>query len=1098
MAMNHVGYLQAENASRVHIGNNYNHNEPSLNQCLIDLRLTNPADDKARIERQKGGLLEDACSWILSHSDFVKWRHNKTSQLLWIKGDPGKGKTMLLCGIINELGGIPNDGCILSYFFCQATDQNLNSATAVLRGLMYMLASQDRSLLEHVYEEYKTAGRRLFEDSNAWDALSRIFTIMLQEIDPGKSLILIIDALDECEKGTAQLIRLIIQHSVTNRVKWIVSSRNLLNIEEPFKGGNQVMLCLELNKESISSAVSIYIQRKVQELSRVKDYDSRTQNNVKSYLLSHANATFLWVALICQRLRDPDVQSWKTTEELQSFPSGLDSLYELMARYIDGSINAYLCYKVLAVMLITYRPITLQELACLVSWPEGFEANLKSMGTLVKLCGSFLTFQDGVVRFIHQSANEFLQRNERASKIFPSGIAHAHHTVFLQSIRAMLVSLRRDMYHLQRPDFEIHDDLNITPPDPDPLGSSRYSCEYWVPHFDASCFGKSKGQVDLDVNDIILAFLSKHYLHWLESLCLIGSVPEGITAMSRLFQLTLGSTGWSRLTHLVVDAKRFIEHHQTLIEKSPLQVYTAALIFSPRGSIIKNLFQGEEQKWFTTNGASEFWNTHLQGTCDISTSDSTQSIAFSRDSSLVALAISEMVEIRRVDSGELQRKLEGNWGYVGTIAFSHDSKLLAGASTDPAIQIWSVKTGILERVLRGHTDYVGSVSFSPDSKLIVSGSWDKTVRIWSVADGTQQAIINHTQRVYSVAFSPDAKLIASGSYCGTVRVWPTAKPTESGFSRRTGRLWPGTKAGNARWMLDGHQSAVLSITFSPDSQLIASGSYDGVVKIWLATGTLQRTILTSGCLLSVAFSPCSKSISVALSKGAIKVYSTVTGIMRHTIRAPFGPASAAAFSHDLEVAAFGTPGPEVRICGTGMNTVNIGQEYHDPRGPAVDSIVFSPTSTHFVSASWCNTVQVWSTDTGECLQSIDADTKNLELRFSHDGQCLYLHYCVQKHGIAIPKSSPRCSRRCKMVNLDLRQPAVKDVARRSTMGSLDQALEITGSDPGNYWVGMNGKRLLRLPSHCSRAISGSTLVLALHTGKVVTIWFSAEVLKALQ
>ncbi|PON20625.1 hypothetical protein TGAM01_v210499 [Trichoderma gamsii] len=40
---------------------------------------------------------------ILDHSDFRQWRDDERSRLLWIKGDPGKGKTMLLCGIVNEL-----------------------------------------------------------------------------------------------------------------------------------------------------------------------------------------------------------------------------------------------------------------------------------------------------------------------------------------------------------------------------------------------------------------------------------------------------------------------------------------------------------------------------------------------------------------------------------------------------------------------------------------------------------------------------------------------------------------------------------------------------------------------------------------------------------------------------------------------------------------------------------------------------------------------------------------------------------------------------------------------------------------------------------
>ena len=63
--------------------------------CLQALRLTNPNDDMACIEDTKGGLLEDLCRWILNNQDFINWKNGDNTRLLWIKGDPGKGKTML-------------------------------------------------------------------------------------------------------------------------------------------------------------------------------------------------------------------------------------------------------------------------------------------------------------------------------------------------------------------------------------------------------------------------------------------------------------------------------------------------------------------------------------------------------------------------------------------------------------------------------------------------------------------------------------------------------------------------------------------------------------------------------------------------------------------------------------------------------------------------------------------------------------------------------------------------------------------------------------------------------------------------------------------
>lgn len=190
-----------------------------LDKCVQDLTVTDPHDDKKRIEGTKGGLLEDSYHWILDNIDFQKWRGDQQSRLLWVKGDPGKGKTMLLCGIINELNKSIAHIALLAYFFCQATDLRINSATAVLRGLMYMLVSQQPSLVSHLQKKYDRAGKTVFEDANAWEALSEIFTNMIQ--DPTLSTTyLLIDALDECLVDLPKLLRFIARQSTSSpRVK---------------------------------------------------------------------------------------------------------------------------------------------------------------------------------------------------------------------------------------------------------------------------------------------------------------------------------------------------------------------------------------------------------------------------------------------------------------------------------------------------------------------------------------------------------------------------------------------------------------------------------------------------------------------------------------------------------------------------------------------------------------------------------------------------------------------------------------------------------------------------------------------------------------
>ena len=414
-------------------------------ECIQYLRITDPKDDKKRIEDSKGGLLEGSYRWILENSDYNQWRSDWQSHLLWIKGDPGKSKTMLLCGIINELEKSITNTDLLSYFFCQATDSRINNATAVLRGLIYSLVDQRASLVQHVRKKYDHAGKTLFDDTNAWFALAEIFTNILHDLSLSRTYI-IIDALDECVTDLPKLQDIIQKTSASPHIKWIVSSRNLPNIEKNFnKAMQKLRLCLELNEESVSEAVNTYIEFKVDCLAKQNRYEDNTRDTVKRYLSLNANGTFLWVALVCQEL--DNTPGWKAQRKLTALPPGLNPLYEQMMNQICVSEDAGLCKRVLAVVSAVFRPITIDELTSFVDMPDGVSGNDEALSEIVGLCGSFLTLRGNTISFVHQSAIDFLF--EKASQeIFPTGTKDIHYLIFSRSLLVMSKTLRRDIYEL--------------------------------------------------------------------------------------------------------------------------------------------------------------------------------------------------------------------------------------------------------------------------------------------------------------------------------------------------------------------------------------------------------------------------------------------------------------------------------------------------------------------------------------------------------------------------------------------------------------------------------------------------------------------------
>jgi WD40 repeat protein len=116
----------------------------------------------------------------------------------------------------------------------------------------------------------------------------------------------------------------------------------------------------------------------------------------------------------------------------------------------------------------------------------------------------------------------------------------------------------------------------------------------------------------------------------------------------------------------------------------------------------------------------------------------------------------------------------------------------------------------------------------------------------------------HTSGAISVSFSPDGSLIASGSLDKTIKIWRVS----DGSLVRT---------------LTGHTNRVESVTFSPDGSLIASGSDDNTIKIWrVSDGSLVRTLKGhTSYVISVTFSPDGSLIASGSLDETIKIWSHI-------------------------------------------------------------------------------------------------------------------------------------------------------------------------------------------------------------------------------
>lgn len=516
--------------------------DTTKNECLSALLSTHPGvpdpqDHMRDIEQGKGGLLKDSYEWIIHHPSSRQFQTDDQKRLLWIRGEPGHGKTMLLMGIIKELEhSSPEAG--LAYFFCQGPNAHMNSATAVLRGLIYRLIISRPSLITHLRERYDRHNG-LFQDRSSFFALSDVAGRMLRDPELGRAFI-VIDALDECETSQDQLLNFIAQNiSVSASVKWIVSSRNLSNIIDQLSQTSpkiQIHLDLAENPDEVVQAVNAYIDDRIAKLSVLRA-SHELKNQVRDVMRDKAANTFLWVAIVAKELEK--VKKWNVLKVLDSVPSGLEGLYDRMMKNIENleMDDPELCYRVLATATLAYRPLHLAEMGVLAGLPDEISSDPDNIKEIVNMCGSFFRIQNDSVQLIHQSAKDYLHKHSK-DILFASANGVTHLDLFTRSIHSLSEKLKRNMYQLEIPGTLIDE---IRTPQPDPLREVRYSCVYWVNHlWDWNETGMSLEDI-LQDDSQVHKFLKNHILHWLEASSLVGviaDVTHGVIKLQTLIKVS--------------------------------------------------------------------------------------------------------------------------------------------------------------------------------------------------------------------------------------------------------------------------------------------------------------------------------------------------------------------------------------------------------------------------------------------------------------------------------------------------------------------------------------------------------------------------------
>ncbi|GIC88875.1 uncharacterized protein Aud_005277 [Aspergillus udagawae] len=355
---------------------------------------------------QRGFAIKDAfsetCTWLLGRPEFQKWLDSRLlhehNGFLWIKGNPGTGKsTLMKFAFENTKQKTLDSGAIvISFFFNARGDELEKSTTGMYRSLLFQLFNGLPRLQKILDSEISPS----MLNSGSWclELLQYVFRLVIRNM-AGQPLICFIDALDECEESEVrdmvdyfgELSELAVSGLVTLHV--CLSSRHYPHVT--FDKGLEMIM---EGQNGHGQDITRYLDRK---LANIKH---REIAEVKTEIIEKASGIFLWVVMVVDILKRAYDQGRMSAlrKRLREIPPRLKELFkDILTRDKQNMEDLLLC---LQCTLYANRPLSPGELFYAVQSHKEDELDLmEPLADDGSVCRFILSSSKGLVEVTEES-----------------------------------------------------------------------------------------------------------------------------------------------------------------------------------------------------------------------------------------------------------------------------------------------------------------------------------------------------------------------------------------------------------------------------------------------------------------------------------------------------------------------------------------------------------------------------------------------------------------------------------------------------------------------------------------------------------------------
>ena len=808
-----------------------------------------PENDLANITEAQ---LDGSCTWLTEHSSFENWRSGLEShpKLLWLTGDPATGKSTLTGHVIKYLEQMNGD---CSYFFFKHHCAGKSTVADLLCSFAWQMASTNTDIRKNLLLMHKDDVPIDRADERAiWRSVfvSRILRTQLRQPH-----FWIVDGVDECNSFTS-FIPMLARIDAQFPLLVFVTSRPSLTMERALSHEHIPRYHEVLSRDRSLGDIALYVRSH----SHYLPCECETvREELVHRIIQKSNGNFLWTRLVVREL-EAAMSEQRIQETLNSVPQEIDDLYarifkQLMASPSEGKLVA----TIFRWIVCTSRPLTVEELKDALRLDIG-EVLPQLDKTVNSICGN-LVFVDlqKRVRLAHHTVREYLNRED-----LPMDLTINKHEAHAQIARVCLDYMQGDEMKIARHRRGIAINKNRK--------RSAFS-EYAIKHYSDHVARAASARESLVTG--LQNFLQSTSLAWLELVATSQDLAP-LTFSAKNLRLYLEQRAKYEapisphircIQEWANDLVRLVAQYGGAMIASPSSIAHLIPPICPKESALHQAFCDFYPRGLRIVGLSQrTWDDRL---CCIEFSGA-QALSVTCRDNRYALGLStgyvniyhetSFQEQMRLQHGEPVRQLA--FGLLSQFVASAGRKRISLWDTSSGSQLWSASLTALPLAL----------NFNEDDTIVMAATRANTLSFWEVNTGNEldvsqftdineedQSEYHYNRPPIRIKFAPNLNLLGVAYRQRPISFWDLEDNTFVGQYHKIGAAYPeplihdflfnpnpdiciaavayeGTNVAVfdpfTQHTIATLDVAVSSLAASPDGSMLATGSGDGIIKIF--------------------------------------------------------------------------------------------------------------------------------------------------------------------------------------------------------------------------------------------------------------------------